>query len=152
MEIVFNRLKDVSNIYNQALERITDQQVRQRLIEANDFSLPPTGARYDCWMAVMFILGQTDDLFTLDKNGHRVEHLRKTHLYLPEFAKPQFLSLAVDYQQSTPIHIGLVLQTDKTTNGIYIWSKPGSSIAKISTAEQELAKGVTLRYFDAGLK
>ena len=141
---------DRQAVYNRALDHVTNPQVKQRLMEADKSSLPPEGGKFDCWMAVNYILGQTDQLTGFDKNKHHVDHLRETHKQLPELTKPKFLSIAVEYFDNNPTHVGLVIHA--ANDGIYIWSKPGISIARIDKPEEIIKRNVSLRYFDTGLR
>lgn len=146
---------------DQAISRLENPLVKERLIQTTLHSLNSQRPLFDCWIAAMYILGQTDNLFNWNYKDSNEPHLFTTFDELPELFQPDFFSLAVFYCNfakthysnlgtAFPAHVGFVI--DETPQDPLIWEKVGSKKVEIRQQSEVENHFGPVKFFDTGIK
>lgn len=132
--------------YQEGLKRITDEALRLRFQIATDaaYMYP---SRFDCWRAVMYILGKIDSPVDDPETGTHLGYTYKDEF--PEITGPEFLSLLVCNQYQNG-HAGFVWVESGESR--LVWAKQGILPLPVMWTLQEV-EGLNgpAKFYDAGL-
>lgn len=132
--------------YQEGLNRITNETLRLRFQTATDTAYTYT-SHFDCWRAVMYILGRLNHPVDDPDPGTHLGYTYKNEF--PEIAKPKFLSLlACDTYDNG--HAGFVWVESEGNH--LVWAKQGFLRLPVMWTLQEVEDlNGPPKFYDAGL-